>query len=215
MAILFDMPRVTDAHRRARRDEIADAALRVLQRKGVSNTSIAQIVEESGLSAGAIYANFENKAELARYVALTQLGWRVELLAADPRTIRSPAEVLATVLTSLTEEEVPIAVVLQFWAEATVDPDLRSAVAVTVTELREAFETAIRPWAAQRAEDGHGRAASDPDGDGDGGEAIDAIVHRTAKTMIVLCQGYLANTGLLGWVTPEEYLATAAELFGA
>ena len=66
------MPRVTEVHRQARRDEIAEAALRVLQRNGVSETSIAQIVEESGLSAGAIYVNFDNKAELMAALLSTE-----------------------------------------------------------------------------------------------------------------------------------------------
>jgi len=60
--------------------KVTEAALRVLQRNGVAETSIAQIVEESGLSAGAIYVNFDNKAELARYIASRLLSWRIETI---------------------------------------------------------------------------------------------------------------------------------------
>ena len=192
------MPRVTEAHRRARRDEIADAAVRVLRRKGVAGTSIADIVEESGLSAGAIYANFANKSELASYVAQSQLGWRVDLLDADPEAVRSPVEVVRTVLTTLDEHAPPLEVVLQYWSEATRDPEMHRVLTEKVSELRDAFERAIRPWAARR-----------------GGPDVDATARRIATTMSVLCQGYLANAGLFGWVTPEEYLATAAELLGS
>ena len=62
------MPRVSENYRRARRDEIARAAIRCLERKGVHDTSIADIVEESGLSTGAIYSHFTSKSELARYI---------------------------------------------------------------------------------------------------------------------------------------------------
>lgn len=58
------MPRASDAHRAARRERIAEAALRVLARNG-SETSIAQIVAECGLSGAATDGTFENKAELA------------------------------------------------------------------------------------------------------------------------------------------------------
>lgn len=190
------MPKVTEAHRRARRDEIADAAVRVLQRRGVSSTSIAQIVQESGLSAGAIYANFQNKSELARYVAQSLLGWRVDLVDDGAGTLRTPVEVLRGVLSTLDEHAPPLTLILQYWGEATSDPDLHAVLTAKVTELRTAFEAAVRPWAEQRAPGG-----------------ADDLVRRTAVTMLVLCQGYLANSGLLGWTTAADYLATAAELF--
>jgi AcrR family transcriptional regulator len=190
------VPRVTDAHRQARRDEIADAAVRVLRRRGVSNTSIAQIVEESGLSAGAVYANFENKAELARYVAQSLLDWRVGEIddAAAAGAVRSPAEVMRTLFSTLEAEAPPIPLILQFWAEATTDPDLHEVLRRTVTALRVAFERAIRPWAEAQGGD------------------VDELVRRTAVTMIVMSQGFLANTALLGWISFEDYLATATAM---
>ena len=49
------MPKVSEQHREARRDQIVDAALRCFSRKGFQRTSMADIIAESGLSAGAIY----------------------------------------------------------------------------------------------------------------------------------------------------------------
>ncbi len=190
------MPRVTEAHRQRRRDEIAEAAVRVLARRGVADTSIADIVAESGLSAGAIYANFANKSELAQYVAASQLGWRVDLLD-EPGDggIRTPTQVLGLILGTLHQQAPPLAVVLQYWSEATRDPDMHRVLTEKVAELRDAFERAVRPWALVR----------DP-------AHADALARRTATAMSVLSQGYLANAGLFGWVGPEEFLATAAEL---
>lgn len=191
------MPRVTDAHRQARRDEIADAAVRVLRRNGVSSTSISQIVKESGLSAGAIYANFENKAELAKYIAQSLLDWRVgELEAATADgAVRSPTEVLRALFATMEQDPPPIPLILQFWGEATVDPDLHAVLTDTVTALRDVLERAIRAWGA----------AQDTDD-------VDALVHRTAIAMIVMCQGYLANSALLGWVDFGDYLDTATAM---
>src|SRR6187401_1724886 len=99
------MPRVSDDYRRARRDEIARAAVRCLERKGVRDTSIADIVEESGLSTGAIYSHFSNKAELARYVAGRFLLPRIDALeAAGARgVVIAPREVLQRMLTVIGE----------------------------------------------------------------------------------------------------------------
>ena len=191
------MPRVTDAYRRARRDEIAQAAVRVLARHGVANTSIAQIVAESGLSAGAIYANFENKAQLARYVADRMLLWRIEEVeeGLDPEAVNPPVVVLRGMLQTLHEEAPPLSVLLQFWGEATIDPELHGVLQGKIGELRAGFERTVHRWAAERSPE-------DPDG----------LAARTAEAMIALCQGYLANAGLFGWMSPEEYLERVSGL---
>ena len=63
------MPKVTEAYRDARRDEIAAAALRCFAAKGFHRTSMADIIAESGLSAGAIYGHYESKEALLSTVA--------------------------------------------------------------------------------------------------------------------------------------------------
>jgi len=46
------------------RDQILDAAERVFQRRGVSRTSLQEIAQEAGLTRGAIYWHFKDKADL-------------------------------------------------------------------------------------------------------------------------------------------------------
>jgi len=46
------------------RDLILDAAERVFQRRGVSRTSLQEIAVDAGLTRGAIYWHFENKADV-------------------------------------------------------------------------------------------------------------------------------------------------------
>jgi len=58
------MPRVSAAHEEAVRGRIVDAALRVFARKGFHETTMQDVVRESGLSVGAIYTYFSGKDEL-------------------------------------------------------------------------------------------------------------------------------------------------------
>jgi AcrR family transcriptional regulator len=185
------VPKVTEVHRQARRDEIAEAALRVLLRNGVADTSIAQIVEESGLSAGAIYVNFENKAELARYIARRLLSWRIDAIEdlAHQDTICTPADVMGVLLGTL--DGLPLSVMLQFWGEATVNPDLHAVLASQLEAMRTAMEHALQRWADQQVDAGPELAA------------------QASRACLIMCQGFLANRCLFGWLTVEEYLETA------
>jgi AcrR family transcriptional regulator len=194
------MPRVTDAYRRARRDEIATAALRALRRNGVSRTSIADVVAESGLSAGAIYSHFRNKAELAAYVAGSLLTWRIEQFeagSADP-ALRNPTGALRFMLGVFDEEEVTPDVLIQFWGAAAVDEELRTVMLGVIRRLRAAFTTAVLPWAVERA-----------------GEAgAEALAARTGSVMIALAQGFIVNRALLGPRQVDDYLRDAAVALG-
>ena len=198
------MPRVSDAHRQARREQIADAALRVLKRNGLSDTSIAEIAEECGLSIGAIYVNFENKAALARYLGSRLFSWRIEgleAMAADGR-IHPPAELMQPLLASMSEENrPPLPVILQFWSKAIVDEDLHEVLVEQIDTLRASLTRALRPWA-------DAMAAGSP---GDGA----ALAARTASACLIMGQGYLANRCLLGWMSADDYLETVTVALGS
>lgn len=73
------------------RDQLLDAAERVFQRRGVSRTSLQEIAQEAGVTRGAIYWHFKDKADL--FHAMMQrvtlpmtasLNAEAELEAADP-----------------------------------------------------------------------------------------------------------------------------------
>ncbi|MBB3325086.1 TetR/AcrR family transcriptional regulator [Microlunatus antarcticus] len=188
---------MSDAHRAARREQIAEAALQVLARKG-SDTSIAEIVAECGLSAGAIYGNFENKADLARYIAGQLLHRRIGTLddAVADGAVRTPAEVLRLFMT-LRRQPPDLSVLLQFWGEATVDPELKAVLETRATEFRDAVVRALRPWAATQPED------------------TEPLALRTAEVCMAMVQGYFVNTALFGWMTGAEYLDGAERAFGS
>lgn len=58
------MPKVSDEHREARRDQILEAALSCFSHKGYHDTSMQDIAKEAGLSTGAAYIHFKGKEEI-------------------------------------------------------------------------------------------------------------------------------------------------------
>jgi AcrR family transcriptional regulator len=199
------MPRVSDAYREARRDEIGRAALRCLERNGVRDTSIADIVEESGLSTGAIYSHFSNKAELARYVVGRFLFPRVDALeAAGSRgDVMPPREILRGMLSVFSGAGLSTSLVVQFWGEAMVDPDLHAEMLRTAGHLLASLTAAVTPWARDRAEAAGGRVTS---------AEVSAIAADTARTIATLAQGYVANTAVFGPRDVTAYIDSATAL---
>ena len=58
------MPRVTDEHRAARREQILSAAIACVAEEGFHKTTMAHVIQRSGLSAGAVYGYFRGKDEI-------------------------------------------------------------------------------------------------------------------------------------------------------
>ena len=77
------MPKVSQEHRDARRAQILRAAAACFERKGYQRTTMADIIRESGLSAGAIYVYFTGKQDIVRAVAEESLSNRAETIIAQ------------------------------------------------------------------------------------------------------------------------------------
>src|SRR5271169_3503609 len=58
------MPKITEAQRATRRQQILDAALKCFSRDGFHNTTTADIVRESGVSQGTLYLYFATKDDI-------------------------------------------------------------------------------------------------------------------------------------------------------
>ena len=58
------MPKVTEAHVEARRQQILEAASTCFARQGFHQTSVQDICQEAGLSAGAVYRYFSGKEHI-------------------------------------------------------------------------------------------------------------------------------------------------------
>ena len=66
------MPKVSQAYRNRRREQILHAALKCVATKGFHQTSMREICREAGLSFGAVYNYFRSKEEIL--AALTEMG---------------------------------------------------------------------------------------------------------------------------------------------
>jgi AcrR family transcriptional regulator len=63
------MPKISTEQREARRDQILAAALKCFSRDGFHQTTMSDIVRESGLSQGTLYLYFESKDDLIAAIA--------------------------------------------------------------------------------------------------------------------------------------------------
>ncbi|WP_164990494.1 TetR/AcrR family transcriptional regulator [Agromyces albus] len=193
------MPKVTEAYRTARRDEIIDAALRCFAVKGYQRTSMADIIDESGLSAGAIYGHFAGKKELFAAVASRVLDTRRGELdarsgAADQPL--SPGQVMATLLDGMRRE--PFAgIILQLWAEAAVDPDILDLVQGIFGRLRETVHASLAAWAAAEP----GRVDGDPE----------AWAARLTPVVMGVGPGFMVQRAIIAGFDEEAYLAALPE----
>ena len=70
-------PKVSQQHKLEVRDRVLEAAETLFSEKGYYDTSMDEIVEESGLSKGAIYGHFKSKEEL--FVALQERQFEASL----------------------------------------------------------------------------------------------------------------------------------------
>lgn len=130
------MPRLTDARKELRRAQITEAAVLCFSRKGLERTSIAEITAESGLSTGAIYAHYRNKAELIRASARTALAKHAEFLGhyAASEAPPDPDELLALLIGGI--DLVKARVAVQIWGEATTDPAMCRVVVDMIDQMR-------------------------------------------------------------------------------
>jgi AcrR family transcriptional regulator len=122
------MPKVTDEHRAACRTEILAAACRCFACDGFHATSDADIIAESGLSAGAVYLYFRTKTEIISAVVEMTLSTADELFAellADDAT-PTPEQTVAFMVDAVMQRAVHhptldvdmSRIALRAWAEA-------------------------------------------------------------------------------------------------
>ncbi|MFI6245998.1 TetR/AcrR family transcriptional regulator [Streptomyces sp. NPDC051016] len=140
------MPRLTDARKELRRTQIAEAAVRCFGRNGLDRTSIADIIAESGLSAGSIYAHYRNKADLVQAAARDVLAERAEVLGAlaASDTPPGPDELLARLIAAIDPAEARVGV--QTWGEATTNPAVRDIVVDMTDRMRAMVRDCVSAW---------------------------------------------------------------------
>jgi len=190
------VPKVTEEYRVARRTEIADAALRAFRRKGFHATSMAEIISEAGLSAGAIYGHFPSKEALVMEVATRIIDTRVadveHLAELDP--MPAPSALPRMLVEGMQRELGSPNVMLQLWGEAVTDPTVRALAASVVNRLRAVVGRYVSRW--QQREHGLGS------------DEADALGAEQSVLFVAAVQSYIVQASLVPDFDGESYLRT-------
>ena len=199
---MWVVPRVSDEHLAARRQQILDAARRCFLREGFHNTSMQDVIAEAGLSVGAVYRYFPSKNDLITSIAQATIGGAEEIFAElarhDP-SLPLP-EALGRALDfvdSQIGEDGMLPLAIQVWGEAQRDPALAEFVAATYTRLRGHFTSIVR--GAQQA----------------GEVPADAVPEAVGAALFGLVPGYILQRILTGTPDRETYLAGVRALLAS
>ncbi|GIF15623.1 TetR/AcrR family transcriptional regulator [Actinoplanes teichomyceticus] len=195
------MPRVSEAHLAARRQQILDAATRCFVRNGFHQTSMQDVIREAGLSVGAFYRYFKSKNELIMAIAGGKIGDITgiidRLLAVQPMP-PLPAfldEVIAQVEATISGDQT-VLIAVQVWGEATHDEEVAALVRDLYGRIR---ERVVRT--AERAKDA-GQLPADADAVGVG------------AALFGLLQGYILQRVLVGTIDRKTYVDGVRALLG-
>lgn len=124
------MPKVSQAHLDARRQQILDAARARFATHGFARTSMTDLVEASGLSIGAIYRYFTSKDEIVAAIC-TQTSQTLP----DELTAAAIGDFLEHIRTSARTVD-HARLIAQIYAEAAASPPLAALVQRQLDDLR-------------------------------------------------------------------------------
>lgn len=196
------MPKVTEEHREARRQQILAAAMRCAARDGFHKTTMSAVVKESGLSAGAVYLYFRSKNDLLQELAGRAVAGIADAIGelADADELPTPEKAVRAAVERVVELGRQLDVdlprlALQAWAEAARDPEVRALVAGEAVAIRAAWGDY-----AQRAIAG-------------GNFPADADPAAIGFALMAQIPGFILFQVIFpGEVTPPSYAAAIAEL---
>lgn len=194
------MPRLTPQRREAQRQRIVDAARTAMLRDGLQATSMARVIEESGLSAGAIYGYFASKDELVVAVAVEVIRTRLASMAAlaEERPVPHPTAALGAFVGQLPQGR-EAALVLDIWASAAHHEALRERTGAVFAEVSQGALTYLEAWFT------HGRGLTPA--------AAATEARRALPALLALGQGFIVQSTLLGTPSPEDFRAAVEALW--
>lgn len=190
------MPRISDARRADRRDQILDAAVRRFAVGGFHATGMADVIAEAGMSAGGVYRHFRSKSELIHGIVARLLDrLQARFMTAEPSAaslaafIDAAIDVATAILDDPAAEDARL--LPQVWTEALRDP--------AIAALTRSSYGAILDALTERAGELHARGGL-PDGMSPRG---------AAHLVLAVLQGYSLQRLLLGPVLDEPALRAA------
>jgi AcrR family transcriptional regulator len=195
------VPKVTDDHLCARREQVLAAAWICFARDGFHATTMADVIRQSGLSAGAVYRYFSGKDALIGATTDRALGTAQQELAqalrdGDPT---APAATIGDIVTRIERiaQAGPIdatRLALQAWAEALRSPMVR----ITAERAQKQLRGALVDYVERCRAAGTFPPGSDP--------------AETAQAMLSLVMGFLVQRLLVDDVDAGSYRRALAAI---
>ena len=145
------MPKVSQEYQESRRSQIIEAAVRCISRKGFHQTSMQDIVAESGLSPGAIYLYFKSKEEIIKTIADVRHARERKVIAeafgSGDRKI-ALNRLVESFFNALADKEVRVerSIEVQLWGEALFNPRVREIARQGMEETIAAFVEALTAY---------------------------------------------------------------------
>jgi len=129
------------------REQLLEAAATVFAERGYNGASMEAIATEAGVTKGALYWNFESKADLFFSLLEEHVDQRVRVLVKTAETIAGEETVTPLVsreVSSLADEERQIHLLThEYWSLAARDPELGARYAERQKALRELISRAL------------------------------------------------------------------------
>jgi AcrR family transcriptional regulator len=198
------MPRISEEHREARREQVLEAARACLQEHGLEAVSMEMIIARSGLSTGAVYGYFKGKDEIIEAAVAEGTAQLAELLLPilrDPEP-PPPPELLRNVLGVVVEfaardrQVDRLTVAVHGWSHTQSDPELKATGRTGYRRLRNGYAQVARRWQAAGTLD----ATADP--------------RAVAEFLTSLTLGFVAQRALTGDADVRLHVAALEALTG-
>lgn len=194
------MPKVSEDYLAEKQEQILEAAVRCFARSGFHATGMAEVIRETGMSAGSVYRYYKSKDDLITTIVERMIGELQTQIVQATEEVRTPGEAVTACIrfaaTYLEHDETGLSRVLpQVWTEALRSPAILKVVRAKYSGIIGHFEQLARQMQAG----GTLRGDLDPVG--------------VAHLMLSTLQGYILQKLLLGEAFSDEaYLQTVEGL---
>lgn len=130
------MPKLTEAARSARRQDLVDAAWRVIARKGYRDLTVDDVCAEAGVSKGAFYGYFTRKQDLLVALLEEDAAALATVLAGAGGPAGEQLRRFARAMLERAADPARVQLRADLWAAATTEPEVRERLAATVAAQR-------------------------------------------------------------------------------
>ncbi|APF40244.1 hypothetical protein BHE16_03535 [Neomicrococcus aestuarii] len=194
------MPKVTEEHKADMRLRIQQAAFACVARKGFSSVSMADIIAEAGLSAGAVYLYYKNKEALVVDVGRAVLDIKLAVIGSSSQQtpVPPPSEVIPALFRELLSSGYYPNMAVQVWGEAIHNETLKSLASSIFTELGDYLVNYYRRY-----------LSSERGLDGDTAEARALSI---VPATIGMIQGMPLSVALQGRESVDHYISSVQDV---